>query len=160
MWTLAGSAVFAHERHPCHLDYKIFCDSEWKTVSALVKGWLDNKAIEIDISADQDEQWLLNGSECAAVARCTDIDLNFSPSTNLLPIRRLELEVGSEAEVHAAWLRFPGLTLERLEQRYRRLSKDTYRYESAGGEFVTELKVNSAGFVTHYPNFCVAEAIR
>jgi hypothetical protein len=123
-----------------------------------VTGWLGNRAIDINISVDR-ERWLLNGAECAAVAGCTDIDLNFSPSTNLLPIRRLELEIGKEAEVHAAWLRFPSFTLERLDQRYSRLGTSQYRYESAGGAFVTELEVTSKGFVTRYPNFCEAEAV-
>ena len=121
-------------------------------------GWLGDKAIEIDISVDESEGWLLNGVECDPLAGCTDIDLNFSPSTNLLPIRRLNLKIGEESDVRAAWLRFPSFTLERLDQRYRRLGNDTYRYETAGGAFVTELTVNSAGFVTRYPDFCEAEA--
>lgn len=87
------------------------------------------------------------------MAGCIDLDLNFSPSTNLLPIRRLGLAIGEEAKVNAAWLRFPGFTLEPLEQLYRRIDRTTYRYESAGGKFVAELRVNTAGFVTHYPNF-------
>ena len=157
-WALSGAAVFLHERQACCLQYKIVCDGAWKTVSARVAGWLGDKAIEIDISVDESDRWLLNGVECDAVAGCTDIDLNFSPSTNLLPIRRLNLEIGEEADVRAAWLRFPSFTLERLDQRYRRLDYDTYRYESAGGAFVTELKVNSAGFVIRYPDFCEAEA--
>jgi len=99
----------------------------------------------------------LNGTEIFPVSGCVDIDLNFSPSTNLLPIRRLGLEVGAEAEVQAAWLRFPSFKLERLDQRYRRLGPETYRYESARGSFVTELVVNASGFVTQYPDFCVAE---
>ena len=90
--------------------------------------------------------------------RSIDLDLNFSPSTNLLPIRRLGLVVGQEAAVQAAWLRFPSFTLEPLAQRYRRLDATTYRYESAGGEFVTELRVNAAGFVTRYPAYWDAEA--
>jgi hypothetical protein len=158
-WTLAGTAVFVHDRHPCCLDYTIACDPAWKTVSTKVTGWLADRAIEIEISVDETERWLLNGTECDAVAGCTDIDLNFSPSTNLLPIRRLDLKIGQEADVRAAWLRFPSFTLERLDQRYRRLGEDTYRYESAGGSFITELTVSSAGFVTHYPNFCEADAI-
>ena len=157
-WTLAGAAVFVHDGQPCGLDYKIVCDSAWKTVSSRVTGWLGDKVIVIDISVDESERWLLNGAECKAAAGCIDIDLNFSASTNLLPIRRLDLAIGQDAEVRAAWLRFPSFTLERLNQRYRRLGEATYRYESAGGSFVTELKVNSAGFVTHYPNFCEAEA--
>lgn len=84
-------------------------------------GWLGDKAIEIDISVDESEGWLLNGVECDPLAGCTDIDLNFSPSTNLLPIRRLNLKIGEESDVRAAWLRFPSFTLERLDQRYRRL---------------------------------------
>ena len=67
------------------------------------------------------------------------------------------MEIGAEAEVHAAWLRFPSFKLERLDQRYSRVGPEMYRYESAGGAFVTELEVNSAGFVTLYPNFWEAE---
>jgi hypothetical protein len=156
-WRLTGTAVFAHEGQACRLDYLIVCDAEWRTVSAGVTGWLGNQSIEIDVSVDTTGHWQLDGAECQAVSGCTDIDLNFSPSTNLLPIRRLGLEIGGEAEVHAAWLRFPSFKLERLDQRYSRVGPETYRYESAGGAFVTDLEVNSAGFVTLYPNFWEAE---
>ena len=84
---------------------------------------------------------------------CIDLDLNFSPSTNLLPIRRLDLAIGTEAKVRAAWLRFPDFTLEPLDQLYRRTDLASYRYESGGGTFVTELRVTEAGFVAHYGNF-------
>lgn len=67
--------------------------------------------------------------------------------------RRLGLAIGQEAVVRAAWLRFPSFTLEPLELLYRCIDATTYRYESAGGRFVTELHVNAAGFVTYYPNF-------
>ena len=89
---------------------------------------------------------------------CDDLDLNFSPSTNALPIRRLGLAVGQAAEVRAAWLRFPSFALEPLEQVYRRTGDAIYRYESAGGTFVADLEVNAAGLVIHYPGFCRAEA--
>jgi len=92
------------------------------------------------------------------VTGAIDLDLNFSPSTNSLPIRRLGLAVLHEAEVQAAWHRFPSFTLEPLTQRYRRLDATTYRYESAGGKFMTELRVNPAGFVTRYGDYWEAEA--
>ena len=158
-WILAGTAVLVHEHRACRLDYSIGCDSAWQTAACRVTGWLGNQSIDVDISVDPNGHWLLNGTECPAVAGCIDVDLNFSPSTNLLPIRRLDLEIGAEAEVQAAWLRFPSFQLERLDQRYRRLSLETYRYESAGGSFVTELQVNSAGLVTLYPNLCEAEEL-
>jgi uncharacterized protein len=147
-----GTAVFAHHQQPCRLDYLVVCDAGWHTVSGKVAGWLGNETIAIDLTVDAACRWWLNGAECPDVAGCIDLDLNFSPSTNLLPIRRLGLAIGQEVEVKAAWLRFPSFTLEPLVQRYHRIDATTYRYDSAGGRFVTELQVNAAGFVTHYPS--------
>jgi hypothetical protein len=95
--------------------------------------------------------WQLAGRECRAVGGCLDIDLAFSPSTNLLPIRRLNLRPGEAAEVRAAWLRFSELVLEPLDQVYHRIDQSSYRYESGGGAFVAILRTNAAGFVTSYP---------
>jgi uncharacterized protein len=156
-WHLNGTAVFAHTGQPCRLDYSIICDAEWRTVSGQVAGWVGDDIIDLAISVGSGRQWLLNETEFPIVTGCTDLDLNFSPSTNLLPIRRLNLAVGEEAAVRAAWLRFPSFTLEPLDQIYRRLDERTYRYESAGGSFVRELQVNDAGFVTLYPGLWQAE---
>lgn len=152
-WHLTGTAVFAHDRQPCRLDYLVVCDSKWQTLSGKVMGWIGSETIDIEVLVDAARRWRLNGVEHPEVAGCTDLDLNFSPSTNLLPVRRLNLFVGQEGRVRAAWLRFPSLALEPLEQLYRRIDDTTYGYESAGGKFVTELQVNATGFVTHYPNF-------
>lgn len=157
-WHLAGTAVFAHDGQPCRLDYLVVCDSGWRTLSGRVSGWVGNATVDIELSVEAARRWRLNGAECAGVAGCDDLDLNFSPSTNVLPIRRLDLAVGQAAPVRAAWLRFPSFTLEPLEQLYRRIDVGIYRYESAGGSFVADLSVNAAGLVTHYPNFCQVEA--
>ena len=151
-WYLDGAANFSHDQQPCRLDYLVTCDANWVTKSARVAGRVGEKTIKIDLSVDKDQQrWLLNGVEQPAVDGCVDVDLNFSPSTNLLPIRRLNLSVGEFAEVNAAWLRFPSFELEPLMQVYRRLDDNTYRYESHEGKYTAELKVNSIGLVTSYP---------
>lgn len=157
-WHLEGTAVFSHEERPCRLNYQIICDSDWRTHSAKVEGWLGHTMIDLQIRTDSNGHWWLNEVEQPDVAGCFDIDLNFSPSTNLLPIRRLSLAIGKSAEVKAAWLRFPSFKLELLPQQYHHLDENTYRYESAGGQFVAELKVNHAGFVIHYPGIWQAEA--
>jgi hypothetical protein len=89
---------------------------------------------------------------------CIDLDLNFSPSTNLLPIRRLDIAIGETADIKAAWLRFPSFKLEPLPQRYHHLDETTYHYESGGGEFVADLRVNRSGFVIDYPGLWQSEA--
>ena len=157
-WYLEGAAIFSHDHEPCLLAYEVVCQSNWNTVRANVSGWVAKTAVNIDLAVDRDHRWQLNGIEYPTVAGCIDLDLNFSPSTNLLPIRRLKLPVGQGAEVKAAWLRFPSFELEPLSQVYRRIDESTYRYESGQGRFVADLKVNSVGFVTDYPDLWRAEA--
>ena len=157
-YQLGGTAAFAHDGRPCRLDYVIACDVGWRTVSCRVVGWVGADPIEIGLSVDTAGRWWMNDRECPAVAGCVDVDLNFSPSTNLLPIRRLDLAVGAAADVRAAWLRFPSFALEPFEQTYRRLGPARYRYDSAGG-FHAELDVNDAGFVTRYADIWHADAV-
>jgi hypothetical protein len=155
-WELSGTAAFLHERSPCRLDYVIACDVAWRTVATRVTGWVGRDDVDIAITVDTSGRWWMNERECPGVAGCVDVDLNFSPSTNLLPIRRLRLDVGQSADVSAAWLRFPSFALERFDQTYRRLGAATYRYESAGG-FAADLDVDGAGFVTRYGDVWRAE---
>jgi hypothetical protein len=103
------------------------------------------------ISVGPESRWERNGEEAPDVAGAIDIDLNFSPATNLLPVRRLQLQLGESASVQAAWLRFPSLKLEKLEQTYTRTADDRYLYQSRGGAFTAELIVDAAGFPVLYP---------
>ncbi|MGH9163058.1 MAG: putative glycolipid-binding domain-containing protein [Vicinamibacteraceae bacterium] len=154
---LEGTAVFVEQGQPCRLDYRVSCDAAWRTVSAEVNGWLADTPIQLAIAVDADKRWTLNGKAFPSVQGCIDVDLSFSPSTNLLPIRRLRLEVGQRAEARAAWLLFPAGTLEPLDQVYERVDQSRYRYASGGGAFVAVLETNSAGLVVDYPQLWRAE---
>jgi uncharacterized protein len=156
-WGLEGTSVFSKDQQPCRLSYLIACDLGWNTLRGSVSGWVGNRDVNIELTVDEFDHWRLNGREESGVDGCVDLDLNFSPVTNLLPIRRLNLKIGEEAEVKAAWLRFPGFELERLVQVYTRLDEFRYRYSSSGGEFVRELTVNEVGFVVDYPGFWTAD---
>lgn len=57
--------------------------------------WVGTKTINVELLADSAARWRFNGTGCAEVAGCIDIDLGFSPVTNLLPIRRLRLYPGA-----------------------------------------------------------------
>ena len=150
-WELSGTAVLVHEQRPCKLDYVVICDPSWRTDSARLSGVIGDREIDLRVSVDRQQRWYMDRVEFPAVAGCIDIDLGFSPSTNLIPIRRLSLAVGEKREVRAAWLPFPSLVFELLPQVYRREGEKTYWYESGGGVFVRMLEVNAAGFVTSYP---------
>jgi uncharacterized protein len=71
------------------------------------------------------------------------------PSTNTLPIRRLDLPIGRGRDVTAAWIKFPDLTLKPLRQRYTRLGENSYRYQSGAG-FSANILVDELGLALDY----------
>lgn len=150
-WRIDGVAVFSHEARPCCLRYSVHADDRWRTTSARVTGWLGRRQIDLHLLADAERRWSLNGTPVPEVTGCLDVDLAFTPATNLLPIRRLDLPIGASQPAAAAWLTFPELSLRRLDQTYGRRGELEYAYESQGGSFRTTLQVSPEGFVTDYP---------
>lgn len=147
--TLSGTAVFAHDGAACVLAYEVVCDEAWRTRAATVRGFVGARDVDVHIVVDG-ERWLLNGDEVEAVRGCIDVDFNFSPSTNLLPIRR-----GAEGDVRAAWLRFPSFELQPLEQSYERIAANVFRYASATG-FTADIEVRDDGLPLRYPGLVEA----
>ncbi len=132
------------------------CDAAWRTSEA----WAMSTPGESVRLRVEDGCWLVSGrewrsgaldlSEQPDLAGCVDVDLGISPSTNTLPIRRLNLAIGESRELTAAWVRFPELTVESLAQRYTRLAERRYRYESIVSGFTAELEVDDLGLVIDY----------
>jgi hypothetical protein len=148
-WQLEGAAAFLNDGDPCRLGYVITCDRDWNTRRTTVRGWIGERGIDVVIDA-ANGVWTMNGAEQNQVTGCIDVDLNFSPSTNLLPIRRKAIDV------RAAWLRFPSFELEPLEQRYTPLAADRVRYESFTTNFTAELRISPNGMVLDYENIWMA----
>jgi uncharacterized protein len=157
---LSGVSLFADEGRPCRLDYVILCEPDGRPRSAAVSGWIGGLAVRRAVDLDPAGRWLMDGFDQPAVSGCVDLDFEFTPSTNLLHLRRMGLAPGQRADVRAAWLRFPELVLEPLEQRYHRRSETTYGYESLSPvPFAADLEVASSGFVTSYPGLWKADAL-
>lgn len=156
-WRIAGTAIVVHEGEPCVFSYEVACDDGWRTRGARVTGWMGGSEVDRTLRPDEDGRWRLDGVHQPQVDGCIDVDLAFTPATNTLPIRRLDLAVGASAPVSAAWLRFPWLDVARLEQVYRREGEHLYRYESNGGRFTAPIEVDDAGLVRRYDELWRAE---
>lgn len=157
-WRVDGVAVLVESGRPCRIEYEIRCDARWMTQRCVIRGHVAGRPVSLDVARSATGVWSIGGAEVPALEGCDDIDLGFSPSTNLLPIRRLALSIGAHAIVRAAWIRFPELTAEVLVQTYTRTGVDRYVYESAGGAFRRELQVDTFGNVIEYPGLWCAEA--
>ncbi len=149
-YKLIGAAVFEEDGIRQTVQYTIRCTNDWRTASCQVAYETTDRKIELDIHAN-DGRWSLNSEPVAAVAGSVDIDLAFSPMTNLLPIRRLGLKVGESATITVAWLRFPDFDLHPLQQTYTRLANRAFRFETLEGTFSRDLTVDEFGAIVHYP---------
>ncbi len=127
--------------------YQVDVDDAWRTrtVNITVD---DEQRRTLTLSSDGEGHWQVDGIPEPMLDGCLDIDLEWTPATNTLPIRRLGLDVGATAELVAAWVRFPALRVERLAQSYARLADRRWRYASESFEAV--LDVDADGLVLRY----------
>ncbi|WP_457150477.1 putative glycolipid-binding domain-containing protein [Mesorhizobium sp. P5_C1] len=156
--SLRGEAIFVQDGQPCCLAYEVICDAGWRTRSARVDGFFGTGKLHYAIERRSSGQWMLNGEAQQGVAWLVDVDLGFTPASNLLAIRRFDLGIGEATPAPAAYLTFPELRLVRLDQTYRRL--DTVRYAYAAPMFGYDevLDVSPHGFVVDYPGLWRAVA--
>jgi hypothetical protein len=158
-WRLTGELEVEEQGIAAHLRYKIHCDDEWRTRSALIEGDVGGSPILFALVADGVGHWTRDDLPLPVLAGALDIDLAFTPATNTLPIRRLGLEVGQSARVRSAWLRFPELRLEPLDQTYSREAERTFRYRALvdGEPFTARLDTDAFGRVQRYEGLWEAE---
>lgn len=102
--------------------------------------------------------WTLNGAVVANGHTCPDLDFGFTPATNLLQLRRLDLPVGQAEDAPALWLDIETETVDLLPQRYERRSEATYWYESPSVEYAALLEVTPDGYVSRYPGLWEKDA--
>ena len=149
-WRLCGAAVFWDAGQPCHFHYEVAVDAAWRTRSAHVHGYLGRRAIDLHIDSAAG-RWRVNGVSRSRVTGCVDVDLGFTPATNLIVLRRLSLKVGQRAEAPAAYLQFPEMRLVRLPQTYRRIARNDYEYRAPTVGYSGTLHVLPSGVVMQYP---------
>ncbi len=156
-WRLEGAAVFCDQGVPANLRYALDCDESWQTQTGLVEGWIGNQPVDYRIERARTGLWTLNGRDVPGLNGCHDLDLGFTPATNLTQLRRLALPIGAVQDVSVAWLDIASGTLERLRQSYERRDARTYRYEAPRFGYAADLQANDAGFVVDYPGLWKAE---
>ena len=158
-WRLTGELDVNEASVRAQLSYVIECEPDWRTRRAIVTGAAVEAPIRFEFAADGDGHWTLNGAPLPLVEGALDIDLGFTPATNLLPIRRLDLAVGERADVRTAWVRFPELQVETLEQSYQREAARVFRYDALvdGERFHARLDTDEFGRVLLYEGLWEAE---
>ena len=146
---LEGLTVMPLEDCPCHIEYAVAIDAAWSPhfVTAIITTPTQIRTRYLEREADG--HWRLDGHAAVYLDGCTDVDLGWTPATNTVPIRRLDLAVGETETISAAWIRFPELDVVKSQQRYTRLGDDCWRYQSGRYDFALTTDVAS-GLVLAY----------
>jgi len=146
---LQGMTVTALEDHPCHIEYLAAVDAAWSPSFATATITTPTQVRTRHLERDMNGHWRLDGQAAVHLDGCTDVDLGWTPATNTIPIRRLDLAVGDTETISAAWIRFPELDVVASAQRYTRLADNRWRYQSGQYDFDLTTDVAS-GLVLAY----------
>jgi hypothetical protein len=156
-WCLEGTAVFLQDGAVVRLTYDVACDAAWRTQHGVVEGWIGGRSVSFRIARTADGEWICNNRRASGVEICVDLDLGFTPATNLTQLRRLALNEGQSADAPVAWLDVATGTLEHVAQRYQRRGAASYWYEAPRFDYAALLEVTDSGFVRRYPGLWEAE---
>jgi hypothetical protein len=113
--------------------------------------------VRIVVERSPSGDWRVEGRAAPGLEGLADLDLGFTPATNLFPLRRLGLRPGMAADTEAAWLDDASWTFARLPQRYERRDALSYWYQAPTTGYAALLRVTPEGFVSEYPGLWVAE---
>jgi uncharacterized protein len=156
-WTIDGTAVLSEDGVPALLAYQIACDPTWRAQHGRIQGWIGVRRIEVTINRTAAGLWTLDGRPVPNVEHCVDLDLAFTPATNLTQLRRLALAKGQATEAPVARFDVSSGTLEVLSQRYERRDEASYWYEAPRFGYAALLEVTPTGFIRRYPGLWEAE---
>jgi hypothetical protein len=149
-YEITGVILVAEAGTPLRIDYRLRCSLDWRTRQVDIEQALGVDRGSLRLTADGVGGWRVNGVWAPELTGCLDADLEFSPSTNALPINRLRLKVGERAEVSAAWVRFPALQVMASHQAYHRLGLAQYVFQSLASGFEAVLDVDHNGLPVLY----------
>jgi uncharacterized protein len=159
---LEGNTAAVEDGEAWAVRYVVALTQGWVTRSARVWGLASGGRRELSLEADGAGHWRIDGKPADHLDGCLDVDLESSSLTNAFPVHRLGLEIGEQSDAPAAYVRALDLSVERLEQRYRRLDDDEnrrrYHYSSPRFDFECELSYDECGLVLDYPGIAVRAA--
>ena len=107
----------------------------------------------------EDACWTLNGAPQPGLNHLFDLDLGFTPATNLQQLRRVAIAESETVRLPVAWLDVDAGTLTELAQVYERRSPSTFWYRAPSFGYEGLLQLAPEGFIRSYPDLWEAEPI-
>jgi hypothetical protein len=140
-------------------------DADWNILRYRIRACGDGTTRRVRIGAKSrifvrrapDDTWMVNGTPVPAVTGAKDIDFGFTPATFTLPIRRLKLGVGEEAQVLVARLDLQNVWLTPIRLAFRRTANEKYQCLNTETGAVSDLSVDAQGIVRSHTGHWIAQ---
>src|SRR5271155_4009177 len=126
-WRAQGRVIMAEDRLTS-VDYDVRCDAAFRVTGLTISVTESSGRAELVLAADGDGHWQAGGTARPDLDGCIDLDIDCTPLTNTLPIRRLDWSAGQAHDLDVVYVSVPDLSVSRARQRY------TLRTPGAGKE--------------------------
>jgi len=148
---IRAEAVVIGERGepPYGVSYRIDCTADFAVTSFAI-ATTDGRRLAMERRAGRWHD--AAGTRLPAFDDCIDIDLQGSPFTNTLPIRRERWKIGQSRSFAMLYIPFDDFVPTIDRQTYTCLAPRLFRYQAADGSFEAELPVDEDGLVVDYPS--------
>lgn len=161
----ASGTQIGVEPEPYRVEYSLEVSGGWLTerqeCNAYGSGWWRG----LELVRERDGTWRCEvgaagdldgdrpGGDMDGLEGALDCDLQHSPLTNVMPVRRDELTgpAAGPREYAMAWVAIPWLSVHRSEQRYEPIGAQSVRYVSLDSDFTADLELDGHGFAERYP---------
>jgi hypothetical protein len=147
---IEGFAAYREAEGPIGLHYWLEVGQDWTTRRAAIEGQAQGNIFRHEIERSV-QGWRLDGVPQEGLADISHLDLGFTPATNMPQLRHAALADGEAGTFDVAWFDIGRSSLERLSQRYRRVSQARFAYESAATGYSAEVELGEDGFTSNYP---------
>lgn len=136
--------------------YRVGTDERFRTRNVQVR-YVGGPSLHI--ISDEKGIWhdVENDKQLIQLQGCRDVDIGFTPATNMLPLRRLKLAEKESQSIKVAYIPLPEEISENFEpvavsQRYTCLEPErVYRYEGIFRDFTADLSIDDTGIIENYP---------
>jgi hypothetical protein len=158
-YVASGVVLGMSDGRPYRLNYKLKLESNWQARKAVFEVSTVDDTLTRMLRTDGIGHWRDDtGALLTELNGCLDIDIEATPFTAMLPIRRLKQAEGQQQDISVIYVEVPTLAFAAVRQRYAcveplkpGVAGGRYIQEGPIGEFKAEIAVDLDGIVIDYP---------
>lgn len=132
------------------MKYQLVLDATWKVKSLKIQ-MLCAPFNFLTLSVDKYARWFnFNKEHLHDLDGCIDVDISVTPFTNSLPLKRLEAQYAIPQQLKVVYIKIPELEVSLVNQRYTKISENSYQYQNPVSGFNAKLTIDEHGLVLCY----------